>query len=219
MKKLNLSNVTLICADCINPALAIEAMGVCKYYCNFADIKFLTSCNIEYEHKVVIPPINSYSDYSRFIFHHLDDYVQTEFCLVVQWDGFILNPKAWTDEYFNYDYIGALLGPEELPEIVGNGGFSLRSKKLLTMCKEFGKNYNDKNIEYSEDLVICYFFRDFFERGGIKFATNEIANKFSTERSRVYIDSFGFHNFFFCNPVEYGWVNPIDPAWKPRLKS
>ena len=52
--------------------------------------------------------------------------------LIIQHDGFILNHKAWDNEFLNYDYIGApvyWMGNKLIE--VGNGGFSLRSKKLL----------------------------------------------------------------------------------------
>lgn len=37
----------------------------------------------------------------------LDSYIETPHVLVVQYDGFILNPDAWTDEFLEYDYVGA----------------------------------------------------------------------------------------------------------------
>jgi hypothetical protein len=210
MNKLSLPNVTLAIIDCINKDEATTALNICLYYADFGDVKFFTDMNVDTSYKISIPHIGGYSDYSRFVFNKLDDFITTDYVLVVQHDGFILNPDAWTDDFFKYDYIGALLGPDELPEIVGNGGFSLRSKKLLTLCKELGKLYTDTKIEYSEDLVICYFFRDWLEQKGIKFGTIEDANKFSTERTREWKGSFGFHNFWFCNPYKYGWVCPID---------
>ncbi len=37
----------------------------------------------------------------------INSYVATPFALVIQYDGFILNPDAWRDEFLDYDYIGA----------------------------------------------------------------------------------------------------------------
>ena len=36
----------------------------------------------------------------------------TDFVLTIQHDGFILNPDAWRDDFFDYDYIGARLAVE-----------------------------------------------------------------------------------------------------------
>ena len=50
--------------------------------------------------------------------------------LVVQYDGFVLDPKRWTSDFLTYDYIGAPWPNYEYHN-VGNGGFSLRSQKLI----------------------------------------------------------------------------------------
>ena len=63
----------------------------------------------------------------------LKKYIDTDFCLIIQGDGFVIHPENWTDEFLKYDYIGAPW--RNLAHYsfirVGNGGFSLRSKKLL----------------------------------------------------------------------------------------
>lgn len=209
--KLQLPDVTLVCADCKNIPEAIEAMEISLYYADFGDVKFLTSEETDYKYKVKIDPIRSYSDYSRFIFNNLNQYVtKTNFCNIIQHDGFWLNPNNWTDEFYDYDFTGSLLGPEELPEIVGNGGFCLRSKKLLDICANIGKMYNDKNIDFSEDLAIVFYFRAWLESQGIKFAPVNIAKKWGVERERKYDGtSVGFHNWFFVNPYKDGWKNPL----------
>ena len=50
-------------------------------------------------------PINNMKDYARYMIYHLHEHVDTEFVLTVQHDGFIINPLAWTDEFFDYDYV------------------------------------------------------------------------------------------------------------------
>jgi hypothetical protein len=59
---------------------------------------------------------------------------------VVQYDGMAANKMHWSDDYYNYDYIGApwpdrftWIRPEEK---VGNGGFSLRSMKLIEALRD-----------------------------------------------------------------------------------
>jgi hypothetical protein len=80
---------------------------------------------------------------------------------------------------------------------VGNGGFSLRSKKLL---KEVADLYSKKYQGYAEDAVICIAMRKELENRGIKFPENyKIAAKFSCEIRHVDNEilssdnSFGFH--------------------------
>ena len=136
------------------------------------------------------------SDYSRFCLHHLSDWVNSEFCLIFQDDGFILNPSLWNDSFYEYDYIGSpwplYIGWPVEGQQVGNGGFSLRSKRLL----EFTKTFTGHTTE-NEDTYIISAKRKDIEDEGLKIAPLEIARLFSIENS---LDSehrldtcFGFH--------------------------
>ena len=58
--------------------------------------------------------------YSEFVIRELHKYVDTSHCLLVQWDGYVLNPKSWLPQFLDYDYIGAPWNGN----VVGNGGFS-----------------------------------------------------------------------------------------------
>ncbi|MFM6811478.1 MAG: DUF5672 family protein, partial [Dolichospermum sp.] len=106
----------------------------------------------------------------------LNSFIETEFCLVTQGDGFIINPQFWSEEFLNYDYIGApwrkqshLVNSQgqtvNILDLnknrVGNGGFSLRSKRLLELCSELDFD-NIQTSSLSEDLIICYYFYDWF---------------------------------------------------------
>lgn len=140
-----------------------------------------------------IPEINSIKKYSDFIIKKLYSYIDTEFCLINQWDGFILNFNAFDNIFFNYDYIGADWWWKQNTS-VGNGGFSLRSKKFLEICSIVFCNYN---IDKDED--------EFFENNidlllnqGIKFAPVSVKNKFSIEND-LYNNQFGFHNYITQN--------------------
>ena len=37
--------------------------------------------------------------------HRLASYIETDFVLIVQYDGFVLHAQAWDDDFLNYDYI------------------------------------------------------------------------------------------------------------------
>jgi hypothetical protein len=141
MKK-KLNNVTLLGIDCVDADRLKLAMEICTNNFDFAQVKILTSLAVEDKNIIKIEPIDSVEKYSEFILGELDKYVDTSHVLIVQYDGFILNPDSWTDDFLEYDYVGApwlvadwavnnfnfpanLLGEH----VVGNGGFSLRSKK------------------------------------------------------------------------------------------
>ena len=102
---------------------------------------------------VAIGPLD-YQGYSWFMLFMLWRVVHTEFALVVQDDGWVLDGRLWRDEWLQYDYLGApvhlahVSAPEgdywsrgfgwcnDLPQghhavPVLNGGFSLRSQRLM----------------------------------------------------------------------------------------
>jgi hypothetical protein len=83
---------------------------------------------------VEIDRIQSLSDYNRIVFEMLPAKVETDFVLMIQFDGFAINEGRFTDDFFTYDYIGAPWAAGVVPghgATVGNGGFSLRSRRLL----------------------------------------------------------------------------------------
>ncbi|MFM6312180.1 MAG: DUF5672 family protein, partial [Dolichospermum sp.] len=78
---------------------------------------------------------------------------------------------------------------------VGNGGFSLRSKRLLELCSELDFD-NIQTSSLSEDLIICYYFYDWFKAQSIKFAPLEVAIKFSFEQPIEEFEKFSWENTF-----------------------
>ena len=187
---LKLDNITLVCADCLNYDGALKAIGKSCEQIEFADVKFFT--DIHYVDSIFIESIKSKKEYSYFIHNKLADYIDTDFVLIIQNDGYVINPHLWTDEFLNYDYIGAPWWYSDGYN-VGNGGFSLRSRRLLKVVQEL--NYEDY---HPEDDSICRKQRDWLEYiHKIKFAPEELAARFSFEKNGKYRefknDTFGFH--------------------------
>lgn len=142
-------------------------------------------------------------EYSQWILSNLHNCYNTDYCLTVQWDGFIINPYMWTDKFLQYDYIGA---PwlNNWPNRVGNGGVSLRSKKfteyMTTLKCGIGL------VQSKEDFVSCVANYNVALNLGIKFAPVNLAGQFSVEypyREKRYdptdietYNSFAFHGEF-----------------------
>lgn len=133
-----ISTITLCCVDCVNHELAIQALNKSKEKCDFDRVLFLTNREFTLPgiETVEISPIRSRQEYSMFVLHKLHHYIDSDFVLLVQWDGYIINPNAWTNDFLNFDYIGAVWGHHKDGFKVGNGGFSLRSRKLLLATRE-----------------------------------------------------------------------------------
>ena len=139
-----------------------------------------------------------YRGYSTFIMHCLHEFITTDFCLIVQDDGWVLDGTNWRDDYYTYDYIGGIthagmvgntlhLGFEwtkfEYPTLVLNGGFSLRSKRFLEAPSKLGivQNYSEEIHLWNEDIQLSCLKRGLFESLGFKYAPNEVAKYFSIE--------------------------------------
>lgn len=135
-----------------------------------------------------IDPLGSKADYSRFMLHELADHITTSHVLVVQWDGFIRDGSRWQDRFLAYDYIGAVWPQFKDAHKVGNGGFSLRSKRLLDATRHIPAE------PVPEDVLICRKHRHLLEaKHDVRFADLEVARLFSYERERSNGDEFGFH--------------------------
>lgn len=140
----------------------------------------------------------SLEDYNYFMIKNLWAFVKTEFALIIQYDGIAANKNAWTDDYFNYDYIGAPWPDHfswiEKSEKVGNGGFSLRSARLLECLKDSHIKFEDSPRLKNEDAVICQGYSSFLRKKyNIKYAPVDIANSFSHEWCNPTGETFGFH--------------------------
>lgn len=190
-------NTTLCCIDCYNNALSIKALRRCLKLCRFEKVIFLTDREHDLENieVILIPGIQDKKQYSAFIIKELYKYIPTGFVLMIQYDGFIVKPDVWSDEFQQYDYIGATWFWYNDGFNVGNGGFSLRSKRLLNALSN-----NDivlDSLEYGEDTFICRTYRSYLElKYDIKFAPEHIADRFSYERSEPASNTFGFHGLY-----------------------
>lgn len=189
INKLNLKNVTCIAVTSDKIKETIKAIEICQSFCDFHDCFIFTHEKINFKHKI-IEPITQKTNYDNFIVKHLPFHIESDFCLTIHWDGFIVNPKAWNNEFFNYDYIGS-----PWPQhggICGNGGFCLKSRKFLKTQKNLVKNIQ---VTQPDDVILCIRLRNWFEYYGCKYAPKDIAYKFASEEGN-YDDhnSFGFHD-------------------------
>lgn len=193
---LKLPNVTLCIADTHYYGEAISSLKKSLTQIEPAATKFLTDIhayNPKFPFEIIkIDKLDGKRGYSQFIIKELDQHVETDFVLITQHDAWVLDEKAWTDEFLEYDYVGA--GWLEVDGYnVGNGGFSLRSKRLqhILATDEF------INPFHPEDATICRLYRPYLEeKYGIKFAPDALADKFSFELREPIQSTFGFHGKF-----------------------
>lgn len=187
-----MQQVTLIAVSSVNLAATVAALENCMAKIAFGAAKLLSDeaparlrDNLEW---VPIARLTSARAYSEFVLRQLADHVRTSHCLLVQWDGHVIDASRWRTEFLAYDYVGASWPQFDDGQEVGNGGFSLRSRELLEYCR-----HPEFVHSHPEDLAICRHNRAHLERRGLNFAPREIADLFSAERAGDPSASFGYH--------------------------
>lgn len=201
----NLDNVTLFSVDCKYYERTILSLKECMKHFSFNEVVFLgdkepinISDNIKF---IKIKSLKNLDEYSSFMIKDLPDYINTEYCMSVHHDGWIINHKNWKDEFLKYDYIGAPWSkschflPQGEKYRIGNGGVSIRSKKLMELAKQYAPDSG-----YHEDTLISHTLRDKLEKSGIVFAPIDVARYFSYELECddleiKFDDVLAFHGF------------------------
>lgn len=170
------------------------------------EILELSSKDIKFGDKKVIfmPSIKSIDDWNYSIIYDLPNYIDTDYCILIHPDGYIINPELWNPEWLSFDFVGA---PWPLPTDdysyrtesgrivrVGNS-VSLRSKKLMKRVAQFPwKSYYGNT---NEDGFISVHHRDELEKEGFRLAPLEVAVHFSKEHEipeNIGLQTFAFHS-------------------------
>ena len=222
---IELPNVTLISIDTTDDLSGtLNAVYTSMKGINFGNVKIittkehiknnssLTNENFIFEESIV--DIKNYKDYNHYVIYNLHNHVNTSHCLLVQPDGFVLFPEKWDNSWLEYDYIGApwayvedaYIDPFGNHHRVGNGGFSLRSRKFLEVPTKVEVPWETNNsnfywmpegvVNYHEDGNVCVHNRHIFIEQGCEYAPVEVAVKFSQETRVPECDGiipFGFH--------------------------
>ena len=168
---------------------------------------------------IEIAPLDYFS-YNIFMIYNLHQFIETPYALIVQDDGWVFDGALWKDDFFSYDYIGApvhlakiernaqtsyvsrfewvplLDDPSAKVTFAQNGGFCLRSRKLLEAPSRHQIPFilpppkpfqtSDSPLEWQtgsnfEDVQLCIDMRASLEALGLKFAPVDIARAFSIE--------------------------------------
>lgn len=155
--------------------------------------------------------------------------------LVHQWDSCIIRPDLWTDEFLKYDYIGApwpfflnYAIPEGKNLLIGNGGFSIRSKHFLDYSNSLtNAGYVPKlstDLADNEDILSCVKYQDLAELyigRKLMFPSLDLARRFSIERQfpkgqhfHTYEDLSSYNSFGFHGKFNTAGMNYINTTWE-----
>ena len=193
MKKImELSNVTLVALSSVNVYETVQAMKYSMRKIKFGDQvlishkkPFYLPSNIRYEYTSELKTID---DFNYKMLFEIYQYIRTDFILLIHYDGFVVNPNMWRDEFLDYDYIGSPWEADLHYDMSGNmvrvgNSVSIRSRRLLELPTKLNIpfRYGDGNAN-NEDTFICCRYRQLFIDSGIKYAPLEIAKYFGHEK-------------------------------------
>lgn len=191
-----MKNVTLVAIDFLTYELTQRAIEITLRNFEPKDIVVISDREFVPGARTVLRgPVSGMPEYANLMLKGVAEHVNTDHALYVQWDGIAYNPTLWTDEFLKYDYIGAPWPWQPEGKNVGNGGFSLRSKRLLDICANDPKITLTPNEPIAEDNVIGQHNRAHLEAQGIRFPSTALAGQFSYELGENR-DSFGFHGLW-----------------------
>lgn len=205
--RLPLPQVTLCAVSSVNVNATVRALEASLAQIDAGAALLLTDSQVRPDHPgirvVPIAPILSARAYSDFLLTRLVDHVATSHCLVIQWDGHVLDADRWQPEFLDHDYIGASWPQFADGHDVGNGGFSLRSRRLMQLCRDPAFRR-----DHPEDVAIGRTNRAWLEGQGMRFAPRALADRFAAERAGDVTASFGYHG---------AWLMPqaigVEPFW------
>ena len=193
---LRLQDVTLCAVSSVAVKQTLRAINCSMNQISFGAVKLISHrkpdnlpAGCEFTE---IDPLRSKDAYSRFIIKNLNDHIESPYVLLIQWDGYVIRSASWRNHFLDFDYIGAPWLQFEDQQNVGNGGFSLRSKRLLRACQD-----NQMTVNEAEDISVCRTHRTMLERDhGIRFADEKTARDFAYERTAPNGTELGFHGVF-----------------------
>ena len=149
--------------------------------------------------KADLPKASDKTAYDRFCSLHLHECFSTDHAMVCQLDGFPVRWDQWDDAFLNFDYVGAPWPPGwlraggiESDSRVGNGGCSLRSRRLCAALREA------EWTPQPDDVFISATCRPWLEKRGLLFADPLTAARFGREyetpEHALIGPSFSFHD-------------------------
>lgn len=232
-QKLKLPNVTLAAMTSVKIYETIKALKYSMQGIEFGEVALITHRKpyflprgITYKHTSRLADIDSFN---YKIVYELSDYIDTDYVLLVHYDGFVVHPEKWQERFLDYDYIGSPW-PHPAPgtkhcyhDIYGNlcrvgNSVSLRSKRFLAFPKQAGLKWEkDEDGFYNEDIFLCCMNKHKFEAAGMKYAPVEVARYFGHEHpveEVLTVDApFVFHKWRGRNEQYPRFENPLTKAW------
>lgn len=173
----DLRRVTAVIFDHRQPRAVIKLLSRMSDLAEFGDFKYLN-------HFDGWRAFNYWENYEAW------KYIRTDYALFMHLDGYIVHPERWEPEFLSYDYIGAPWPVFLNKDRVGNGGFCIKSHRLMVRMAKLPWK------DLPGDVLLCSHHRPQLMQEGFTWAPVEVAGRFSREMDVPETDdplSFGFH--------------------------
>ncbi len=232
-QKRKLPQVTLAAMTSVKVYETLKALEYSMRGIEFGEVVLITHRRplalpegIVYRHTSKLTDIDCFN---YKVAYELGQYIHTDYVLLVHYDGFVVHPEKWREEFLSYDYIGA---PWPVPapgkkhsyhDIYGNlcrvgNSVSLRSKRFLDFPGQAQLVWEkDEEGFFNEDIFLCCRNRHRIEAAGMKIAPVEVAKYFSHEHpvpEVLDVDApFAFHKWWGRNGQYPRFENPWTARW------
>ena len=213
--RLQLPEVTLMAMTSVKVMETVKAMKYSLREIDFGDAVFISDKKPVYLPKNIrfskTSRLNNIDDFNYKMIYELTDHIHTDYVMIVHYDGFVVHPECWREEFLDYDYIGA---PWPDPhddftyrDINGNlqrvgNSVGIRSKRLLDFPNEAKLPFEADHGYFHEDGFLCVKNRHLVEAAGMKIAPIDVAKYYSHEHMIPEIEGitpFAFHKWMGTN--------------------
>lgn len=213
-KRLQLPDVTLVMLETREHELARMAIEDCLDKVEFGKVLILTDRMLEFSSLTlshgVYPTFQAVDDFSsklgwcQSMWNDVPPLLDTSHALLIQWDSWVCDVSQWSDEFLEYDYVGAPWWYKDGLN-VGNSGFCLTTTRLRRYLRANAIEY--PCVSEAEDDLLSRKYRPRLQDRGFNWAPEKLAHKFAFECCRPDPEwrSFGFHGMF-----NWGEVLPPD---------
>lgn len=200
---LNLPQVTLFAFCTIDHAAANYAFEYSQRGIEFGDSLvftdkpefFPTAKNVH-----VVAPLKSYQDgcvqHCTQSYNLIPPRLKTSHMLSVQWDGFVLRPDLWDDEFLNYSLLGSLM----FDWAPCNHGFVMFRRDYYECLRKLNLPPTYEACSPC-DQIICIRHREAMEKLGCQFPPHDLCRRFARENILPVEDTFGYHG-----RASYDWL-------------
>lgn len=213
-------DVTLVTIETMHHKLAKRAMEETLERVPFKNVLVFSDQDFLPGSKFVKIEHGDMFSYCNRLLKGMLEHVDTSHVIFQQWDAMVHDGSKWRDYFLNYDYIGAVWPWRPPGDNVGNGGFSLRSRRLLEALQAPHLQMNPFGPHgVQEDNYICLEWRKELEAQGIEYAAPNVANQFSIELAPEGEHAMAHHGLwnviqFMPKPtVQYFIDNLPDNIW------